>query len=150
MTRAHITTYGHLLQRTLLLWVLFLPLAVMNGIVRETTYASSMGDLAAHQISTIIAIFAFLVLSDVILRPVAGKVTTKQLAVAGALLVTLTVLFEFGFGRVVDDKSWSLLLEDFNIFKGRIWGLFLLTEFVAPFSARVPVTPPGLLTNRKG
>ena len=37
----------------------------------------------------------------------------------GAAWVVLTVIFEFGFGHYVDGKSWSELLENYNLPAGR-------------------------------
>jgi hypothetical protein len=52
-----------LLPRAILTWVLFVPVAIANGTVRETLYASYVGDRTAHQISTAIAIVAYFALA---------------------------------------------------------------------------------------
>ena len=48
----------------------------------------------------------------------------------------LTVLFEFGFGRYVDRKSWSELAEDYNLSEGRTWILVLAWIAAGPAAIR--------------
>ena len=51
----------------------------------------------------------------------------------GLLLAGITVAFEFLFGRYVDGKSWEYLLADYNIFKGKLWILVIITSLTAPY-----------------
>ena len=44
-----------------------------------------------------------------------------------------TIAFEFAFGHFVAGHSWSKLLSDYNIFKGRIWLLFLVWVMIMPY-----------------
>jgi len=60
------------------------------------------------------------------------NVTKIDLLLIGALWLTLTVAFEFGFGHYVMGHSWRYLLADYNILKGRLWSLVLLVTFVSP------------------
>jgi hypothetical protein len=36
-------------------------------------------------------------------------------------------------GRLVDKKSWSELLENYNVLEGRLWPVVLATLVAAPF-----------------
>lgn len=49
----------------------------------------------------------------------------------------MTVLFEFGFGYFVDGRSWEWLLQDYNVFQGRVWGLFLFSMFVSLYFVKL-------------
>jgi uncharacterized membrane protein YhaH (DUF805 family) len=122
-----------LLPRAILTWVLFVPVAIANGTVRETLYASYVGDRTAHQISTAIAIVAYFALAYAMLRKRAADVPSRTLWLIGALWVVMTIAFEFGFGHYVDGAPWNELLADYNLFAGHIWGLFLLGIFVTPY-----------------
>jgi len=42
--------------------------------------------------------------------------------------VTLTVAFEFLAGHYVFGTPWHQLVADYNIFRGRIWVLVLITS----------------------
>ena len=46
---------------------------------------------------------------------------------AGIMWVALTVAFEFLAGHYVFGNSWKRLTADYNVFRGRIWILVLLT-----------------------
>jgi len=50
----------------------------------------------------------------------------------GGFWVILTILFEFVFGHYVIKNPWQKLLADYNILKGRLWSLLLLTELISP------------------
>lgn len=119
-------------KKTIILWLLFVPIAILNGILREFTYKNFIGDLGAHQLSTVIAISSFLTLSYYLLKKNISEVNIAVLLNMGLLLVILTILFEFGFGHYIDKASWEKLLKDYNFSEGRVWGLFLITELFTP------------------
>ena len=62
--------------------------------------------------------------------------TTRDALSVGAVWVTLSVLFEFGFGHYVEGDSWSDLFETYNVAEGNIWILILLWIAVGPAIAR--------------
>ncbi len=117
--------------QALIYWALLIPLAIANGVLRESTYGKRMGERAAHQLSTVLGIVLFgcyfLVLSRHWAIEDAGAAWTW-----GGLWLALTVAFEFGFGRWVGGHSWSKLLGDYNILKGRLWLLMLLWTGLGP------------------
>jgi hypothetical protein len=98
---------------------------VGNGIVREATYAKSLSEYTAHQVSVITAIAAFASYFLWLDRrwPLAGAREARRV---GRVWLVLTVLFEFGFGRLVAKKPWRDLLADYNLLRGRTWPLVLL------------------------
>ena len=121
-----------LTRRSILTWFLFIPVAILNGVIRETVYEPKVGDLAAHQISSGIAIGAFLLVAWLSLRRVVVGVHDRTLALIGGAWMLGTIAFEFGFGHFIDGQPWSKLLADYNIFKGHLWGLVLVTLAIAP------------------
>jgi len=58
--------------------------------------------------------------------------TKTDLLLIGAFWLVSTILFEFIFGHYVMGHSWNTLFADYNILKGRVWSLVLLTAFIAP------------------
>ncbi|MCL6545144.1 MAG: hypothetical protein K6T61_07935, partial [Bryobacteraceae bacterium] len=54
----------------------------------------------------------------------------------GAGWCAATVAFEFGFGHYIIGHPWSALLADYNLFRGRLWVLVLLTLLLAPLAAK--------------
>lgn len=116
-----------------IVWVLFIPVAIINGAVRNFVYAPYTGELFAHQISTVIAIIVFISLAFLILAREFISLNRKMLLVSGSVWVFSTILFEFGFGHFIMGHPWSRLLMDYDFTKGRVWGLFLLAMFFSPF-----------------
>lgn len=122
----------HILIPSLLVWILFIPIVILNGAIRNFLYKPLVGELLAHQISSFTASFAFIIFSYFLLKDKLDS-NTKELFLIGFLWVGLTVLFEFGFGHYIMGNSWEKLFHDYNIFQGRIWILVLLTELTTPF-----------------
>jgi len=113
-------------------WLGLTVLAVLNGILRNYTYARAVGDYAAHIISSIVLIAIVFLITFVFLRLVRLDYDLIDLVIVGAAWVALTVAFEFLFGHYVAGHPWSRLLADYNIFKGRVWALVLLAVFLGP------------------
>lgn len=122
-----------LLIKVLLTWLIFVPIAIINGGVRIRIYQPRLGVLKAHYIAVVIAIFLFFALSYVQLKDRVSVLSLSDLLLIGITWVACTVLFEFVAGHYLFKSSWEKLFYDYNILKGRVWVLFLLTELFSPF-----------------
>ena len=113
------------------LWVGLAVLGVLNGILRNSLYLDKLGDLRAHQVSTVV-----LILLIAIYTWAAGLFWQPENAVRalliGVLWFAMTVAFEFIFGHYVAGHPWARLFHDYNILEGRIWSLVLVWTLVAP------------------
>jgi hypothetical protein len=118
--------------RYMLGWFVLLIAAIINGALREGVYKEQLGELAAHQLSTVtgIALFGVIIWGMTRLWPIGSS---RQAWTIGSLWVIMTICFEFLFGHFVMGHPWSKLLHDYNIFEGRIWILVLLWTLVAPY-----------------
>jgi hypothetical protein len=58
--------------------------------------------------------------------------SAQQAWAVGVIWVVLTLAFEFLAGHYVFHNAWSRLLEDYNVVRGRIWILVLMTTLVSP------------------
>ena len=121
-----------LIFKSLITWALFIPVAITNGFIREVGYKPFIGELAAHQISTVIAVTVFFFMVYLLRRHDFYNLSRSKLFLIGLGWVFLTILFEFGFGHYVEKMPWSRLLADYNIFNGRVWSLMLLAELLTP------------------
>ena len=113
-------------------WVPMVILAILNGALRELGYEPLVGDLIAHQLSTltlIIITFAYFWFLNTLWR----ITDTKTAAAIGAIWFSLTVLFEFVFGHYVMGHPWARLFADYNLLKGRIWSIVLIWIAVLPY-----------------
>ena len=113
-------------------WLGMVIIAVANGIVREKLYGQSMSELAAHQLSTLIAII-LLGIYIFVLTLVFPIQSARQAFTISGIWITMTVIFEFVFGHFVAGHSWTTLFTDYNIFKRRVWVLVLIWTFIAPY-----------------
>ncbi len=119
-------------MRYTIAWVPMLFIAIANGALREFTFGKVMSELRAHQLSTAIgSILIGLFVYAVIRRwPLS---TGKQAIAVGVMWLLLTVIFEFAFGRLVSNRSWILPLNDYDLFQGRVWVLFLAWLTISPY-----------------
>lgn len=117
----------------LMVWVLFVVLASINGIVRDTYYEDIVGELYAHQISSVILIFVMLLVMHVVFNKFRAVYTKKDLWLIGAGWLVLTVLFEIILGHYILGDGWGVVFADYDIFSGRLWLVVLGFVFVGPW-----------------
>ena len=113
-------------------WVGLVVIAIINGVIREKGYKRFVGELRAHQVSTLTAIILF-GLCTWILSLIWKIQSAGQAMTIGLIWLALTVAFEFLFGHYVMKHPWSILLKDYNILKGRLWALVLIWITIAPY-----------------
>lgn len=114
----------HSVAAYLAFWPALAALGVANGIVRGLTYGRRMADLPAHQLSTVMLVIltGIAVLTFSRFNPIRDA---ELAAFIGVSWLVATVTFEFLFGRYVARHSWSRLLADYDLRRGRVWPLFL-------------------------
>ncbi len=118
--------------RYITLWLVLLAAAIMNGVLREATFARALPELRAHQLST--AIGAALVGALIWLFGEIWPLASGRDALAiGLIWLGLTVAFEFFMGRVLRQKPVHELLADYDLRAGRVWVLFLAWLTIAPW-----------------
>jgi len=113
-------------------WVPMLFIAIANGVARDLGYKKYATELRAHQISTLTAAILFASYTWVVERRWPLESAAQALGIGGIWLF-LTVAFEVIFGRYVAKHSWSQLIADYDLRRGRVWPLLLLWLFVLPF-----------------
>ena len=118
--------------RYILAWVPMLMIAVANGAIRQATFAKSMSELRAHQLSTLIGsvligLFIWFVIHT--WPPSSGS----QALLIGIVWLLLTIIFEFFMGLVLARRPLSQVLNDYNLLAGRLWILFLIWIALAPW-----------------
>ncbi len=116
-------------------WFLFMFLAIVNAGIRNNVYKPVVGDLVANQISTLIFITVIFAVTYLVLRFSSLKLSDSEALLMGTIWLVFTIIFEFIAGHYVFGNSWEKLFADYNILKGRIWILVLLTTFLSPYLA---------------
>jgi hypothetical protein len=125
----------HPVRAWLTAWLGGPVIGVANGVAREKLYAGRLGEQRAHQVSVATAIAAFAGYFAALQQrwPIRSKHDAR---VIGAAWVGLTVMFEFGFGRLLARKSWAELAADYNVANGRLWPLVLVWLGIGPSATR--------------
>ena len=106
-------------------------IAFANATLRELVFIKQFSEFRAHQLSTITLIILCSIYIWLVF-PLLSIQNAKQAFLVGFAWVLLTVAFEFSLGRFTN-KSWEYLFQDYNLFAGRIWLLFLFSLFVLPY-----------------
>ena len=120
-----------MIVRYFLLWLPMIALAFANAALRELVLARRFPNLRAHQLSTI-TLMIFCAIYIILIFPVLRLENVKQALLAGFMWTVLTVLFEFSLGRLLK-RSWTELLQQYNLTSGHIWPVFLLFLLLLPF-----------------
>jgi hypothetical protein len=120
--------------RALTLWVVILVFAMLNGLLREKVLVPSIGSFGAL-IASGIVLSACVFLVAFVGAPWYGKLPPQGWLSIGLLWLALTLVFEFGFGRFVEDKEWSELLEAYAFTGGNIWPLVPVATLISPWLA---------------
>jgi len=121
--------------RAAAIWLLLLVIAFACGTLRALVLEPALGEQPAHVVGTIAVIVLFVVAITATIRWVEPRLRTGRLLAIGIGWTAATVLFEFGFGHFVAGHSWNRLFADYNLARGRIWLLVLLTTLLNPLLA---------------
>ncbi len=120
------------LIRYVIAWVPMLLIAIANGALRQFTYGKAMPEVRAHQLSTLTGSVLIGLFIYTIIRIWPPSSARKAFAV-GLIWSSMTVIFEFAFGRWGMHRPWGQLLGDYNLAAGRVWVLFLAWLTFAPY-----------------
>ena len=123
-----------ILFRSVAAWLLILVLAMLNGGFREAVLLPSLGKPAALVLSGALLSACVVIVAMVLANWLKLDGSARSLAV-GSLWLLLTLVFEFGFGRLAQGRSWPEMLEAYSFKDGNIWPLVLALTFLAPLVA---------------
>lgn len=122
------------------LWLALLALAMLNGAARVALSQRRLGQERARQLHTVLLALAALGLAVPFVRA-QGVAQAGPLWGLGAAWAGLTVVFECAAGRA-RGLPWREILADWNLARGRLWPLFLLSLAATPWcAARLALAP---------
>jgi len=119
--------------KSLLVWLLLIPIAVLNGALREVIIEPLIGWYAQPVSGTILCFLIFVVCCFFI--PRLGNGNRSTYIVIGFIWVLLTIVFEFFLGLVIMGNNLSELLDAYNIMTGNLWVIVLLCTGFSPLLA---------------
>ena len=120
-----------MIWRAIVVWFAVLALANLNGAMREAWLIPRLGAGPGRVISTLILcglVFLVTWLTIGWIRPA----TAGDALRVGVLWLLLTLAFEFLVGHYLFHKPWAVLLEDYDLSRGRIWVAVLVVVLLAP------------------
>lgn len=116
----------------ILAWFPMVIIAIVNGFFREKFLVNYFNKLQAHQLSSV-SMIILLAIYNWILFKIFFPASVNQAVFIGIIWLLFTVIFEFLFGYYLLGHSWSNLLNDYNIFKGRVWIFVLIWISIVPY-----------------
>ncbi|MGE5392724.1 MAG: hypothetical protein ACM3NH_03195 [Candidatus Saccharibacteria bacterium] len=120
-----------LIIRAIVIWLLFLPVPIINGTLREMWYKARVGELASNAIGCVVLSGVFLLYVYFLMGSRLLPLNLPQLFILGGLWLMLTLAFEFGIG-IAGHRSWAYMLADYRIWEGRLWPIVLVVVLFAP------------------
>lgn len=108
-----------MIKKSILIWLLIIPLAILNGIFREEVLTALVGAEYSLPISGITLSILILIISFLII-PKLGRGTSKSYWLIGLLWVSLTLLFESGMGLFMG-KTLYEVVNAYDITTGNLW-----------------------------
>lgn len=111
-------------------WLLILPLAVLNGAAREYFLIPRLGRAPGLFLSGILLCAVIFALSFATIRWMRPH-STRDAWLIGGLWLAATLAFEFGLG-LAQGKPVSELLAAYTFRGGNTWSLVVLTTLLAP------------------
>lgn len=116
--------------RSLLVWLCFIPVAILNGGLRQYVLDRCLGEVGANTLSGVL-LSLFILLISWLLLPRIIKYNRKECYQIGIVWMLLTIGFEFTFG-LTSGISFQELLSAYNPMTGNLWLLVVVTTFGAP------------------
>jgi hypothetical protein len=113
-------------------WLLLFVAMFANGAIRVVILQPQLGEDRARQVASLSGVALVLILSWLFVR-YAPEARSSHLLWVGVAWLASTVAFEFVFGHFVSGQSWSALLADYNIMRGRLWSLILVSVCLGPW-----------------
>ena len=117
--------------RSALVWLLFGVVAFASGGLRQAVLVPRLGEHAAHQVGSVFVAAVIGIIAVWFTRTLGP--TASEAVTIGALWVAMSVAFELGFFRFGMGVPWGRLVQDYNIFRGRLWLLVLIVLLVTPY-----------------
>lgn len=113
-------------------WLLLFVVMFANGAIRVLVLQPQLGEDLARQVASLSGVALVLVVSWVFVRA-SPSANPAQLGWVGVAWLCATVAFEFSFGRFVSGLGWQALLADYNLLRGRLWSLILVSVCLGPW-----------------
>ena len=117
--------------KSLIIWICFIPVAILNGGLRECVLVEAIGEEWALPVSGIILSECIFLITWLLLPRIIKVFTSKEGWLIGTGWALLTIVFEFAAG-LAGGSTVSELLAAYNPLSGNLWLLVLATTLLSP------------------
>lgn len=132
----HHDTDFHVIQKSLAIWALIIPLAIANGYMRTRILEPLTANYALPLSG--LALCAMILVLCWCLVPRLGTTNQKTYIVMGTCWAVLAAGVECAMGRFILNTSWRELMAAYNPAHGNLWLLVLVCTAISPWlSARM-------------
>ena len=116
------------------LWLLLMGAETLHGLWRVKVLAVWLGEEFAHDIGIFTGSLIILLITFACIDWIPAR-DTRTLLLVGGTWVALTVGYEVVLGRLAFHYSWSEVVAEFDLSRGRLLPLGLLFLFLSPLIA---------------
>ena len=120
--------------KSLLVWVCFIPAAILNGGLRGHVLVGAVGEKWALPLSGIILSACIFLITWFLLPRTVKALSAKDSLRIGICWVFLTIVFEFASG-LAGGNTIKELLAAYNPLTGNLWLIVLVTTLLSPVIA---------------
>ena len=117
--------------KSLIIWFCFIPVAILNGGLREYVLVKAIGKEWALSVSGITLSVCIFLITWLLLPRMIKAFTSKEGWLIGIGWALLTIVFEFAAG-LAGGSTVSELLAAYNPLTGNLWLLVLATTLLSP------------------
>lgn len=121
--------------KSLIVWLCFIPVAILNGGLREYILTKAIGEEWALPVSGLTLSVCIFFITWLLLPRIAKIRTPKDYWPIGVCWALLTIAFEFAAG-VAEGNTVSELFAAYNPLTGNLWLLVLATTLLSPIIVR--------------
>ena len=118
--------------KSFLVWLMIIPLAVINGLVRDCVMQSLLGRYALPVSGLTLCVLVMTL--TWLFVPRLGIKDFRQLALVGLVWALLAIVFECLLGFALG-RSWADLLAAYDMSSGNLWLLVVVCVGCAPWLA---------------
>ena len=114
-----------------IVWLCFIPVAILNGGLREHVLVKVIGEKLSLPVSGIVLSMCIFLMAWLLLPQITKVRTSKDCWLSGICWTFLTIVFEFVTGLASGNSTKELLVA-YNPLTGNLWLLVLMTTLLSP------------------
>ncbi|MDH4162498.1 MAG: hypothetical protein OEW15_07380 [Nitrospirota bacterium] len=122
-----------MIMKYFIAWFGMMVLAVLNGALRDFAYQPHLGELAGHQISTVILLLLLFAGYFRFLTRRWPIESGRQAWAIGTMWFLMTEAFEFGMILMTSAHPWDKIFESYSLFEGQVWLFVPLWVLIGPY-----------------